>query len=318
MNPLNFKEFVKNRSKDEKLYKNLKNLLTPPLKPNPNIVFLGKGKNGIVYKLNKDTTIKIMKNINLDCQRDNKYAKFCTSFYNEVMIGILLNNLVIQKVCYNFPRLKSAMVLNEIGVIIRDYSEHILSDFLKQTFDIKLINNLILQYFMAIAIIHAKYQSNILDNKLSNLYIKKTNKKKLVYNIEKKVYEIDCYGYLLIIGDYGANKFNYPQSDYFVQLVKYTNNSMMHLPKKHPKMSKEAQATYELYRQIYFDGLFNPYVEHVFFIIYLDKFCKENNRKYDIIEEYKKITDFSRNGDILLRQNLTMIELVNILFSKYQ
>ena len=234
------------------------------------------------------------------------------------MIGMLLNNLVIQNVCYNFPRLKSAMVLNEIGVIIRDYSEHILSDFLKQTFDIKLINNLILQYFMAIAIIHAKYQSNILDNKLSNLYIKKTNKKKLVYNIEKKVYEIDCYGYLLIIGDYGANKFNYPQSDHFVQLVKYTNNSMMHLPKKHPKMSKEAQATYELYRQIYFDGLFNPYVEHVFFIIYLDKFCKENNRKYDIIEEYKKITDFSRNGEMLLRQNLTMIELVNILFSKYQ
>ena len=118
-----------------------KNLLTPPLKPNPNIVFLGKGKNGIVYKINKDTTIKIMKNINLDCSRDNKYAKFCTSFYNEVMIGMLLNNLVIQKVCYNFPRLKSAMVLNEIGVIIRDYSEHILSDFSRNG-DILLRQNL--------------------------------------------------------------------------------------------------------------------------------------------------------------------------------
>lgn len=317
MNPLNFKEFVQNRSKDEKLYKTFKKLLKPPIKPNPKIVFLGKGKNGIVYKIDEDTTIKIFNNINLDCPRNNKYAKFCTFFYNEVMIGMLLNNLVVQNICYNFPIIKTAMILNDIGVITRDFSDYVFSDFLKQTFDIRIINNLILQYFMAIAIIHAKYQSNILDNKLSNLYVKKTNKKKLVYIIENKTYEIDCYGYLLIIGDYGANKFNYPQGDYFVQLVKYINNSMMHLPKKHPKMSKEAQATYELYRQIYFDGLYNPYVEHVFFGIHLDKFCKENNRNFDILDEYKKITKFYRNGDVLLRHNLSMIQLVNILFSKY-
>ena len=316
MNPLNFKEFVQNKSKNEQLYKNLKSLLTPQIKPNSKIIFLGRGKNGIVYKINNDTTMKIMKNIDLECKRDNKYAKFCTAFYNEIMIGILLNNLVVENICYNFPRLKSAMVLKEIGVIIRDYSDYILSDFLKQTSDIKVINNLIMQYFMAIAIIHAKYESNILDNKLSNLYIKKTNKKKLVYKIDKKVYEIDCYGYLLIIGDYGASKFNYPQDDYFVQLVKYTKNDIS-LPKKHPKMKKFDQAKYELYRQIYFEGLFNPYIEHVFFIIHLDNFCTENNRKYDIIEEYKKVTNFSRNGDILLQKNVTMIELVDILFSKY-
>ena len=49
MNPLNFKEFVKNRSKDEKLYKNLKNLLTPPLKPNPNC-FVGLVVAGLPVK----------------------------------------------------------------------------------------------------------------------------------------------------------------------------------------------------------------------------------------------------------------------------
>jgi hypothetical protein len=233
------------------------------------------------------------------------------------MIGMLLNNLVVQNICYNFPIIKTAIVLNEIGVISRDFSDYVFSDFLKETFDIQIINNLILQYFMAIAIIHAKYQSNILDNRLSNIYVKKTNKKKLVYIIENKTYEINSYGYLIIVGDFGSNKFNYPQGNYFVQLVKYINK-FKYSPKKNKYATKIDDARNELYRQVYFDGLFNPYVEHVFFIIYLDKFCKENNRKYDIIEEYKKITDFSRNGDILLRQNLTMIELVNILFSKYQ
>lgn len=37
MNPLNFKEFVQNRSKDEKLF-------TPSLKPNPKLVFLRQEK----------------------------------------------------------------------------------------------------------------------------------------------------------------------------------------------------------------------------------------------------------------------------------
>ena len=72
----NFKEFVQNRSKDEKLYKFLKKLLIPQIKSYPNIVFLGQGKNGIVYKIDEDTTIKIFNNINIDCPRNNKYAKF--------------------------------------------------------------------------------------------------------------------------------------------------------------------------------------------------------------------------------------------------
>lgn len=316
INPLNFKEFIINKSDDEKLYKTFKKLLTPQIKTNSKLIFLGKGKNGIVYKIGEDTTIKIFHNINLDCPRNNKYAKFCTFFYNEVMIGILLNNLVIEKICYNFPLIKNAIVVKDIGVITRDFSDYVLTDFLKKTFDTKLINNLIMQYFMAIAIIHSKYQSNILDNTLSNIYVKKTNKKKLLYIIDKKSYEIDCFGYLIIIGDFGSNKFIYPQGDYFVQLVKYIEKFKYSL-KKNKYATKIDDVRNELYRQVYFEGLFNPYVEHVFFCFHLENFCKENNRNFNILNEYKKITKFNRDGKTLLRKNLTMIELVDILFSKY-
>jgi hypothetical protein len=316
MNPLNFKEFVQNKSKDEKLYKFLKKLMTPPIKSYPKLVFLGQGKNGIVYKIDEDTTIKIFNNINIDCPRNNKYAKFCTFFYNEVMIGMLLTNLVVENICYNFPIIKNAMILDDIGVITRDFSDYVFSNFLKETFDNQIINNLILQYFMAIAIIHAKYQSNILDNTLANIYVKKTNKKKLVYRIENKTYEINCYGYLIIIGDFGSNKFNYPQGDYFVQLVKYINK-FKYSPKQNKYATKIDNVRNELYRQVYFEGLFNPYVEHVFFCIHLEKFCKDYNRNFNILDEYKKITKFDRNGRTLLRKNLTMIQLVDILFSKY-
>ena len=316
MNPLNFKEFVQNKSKDEKLYKFLKKLMTPPIKSYPKLVFLGQGKNGIVYKIDEDTTIKIFNNINIDCPRNNKYAKFCTFFYNEVMIGMLLTNLVVENICYNFPIIKNAMILDDIGVITRDFSDYVFSNFLKETFDIRIINNLILQYFMAIAIIHAKYQSNILDNTLANIYVKKTNKKKLVYKIENKTYEINCYGYLIIIGDFGSNKFNYPQGDYFVQLVKYISK-FKYSPKQNKYATKIDNVRNELYRQVYFEGLFNPYVEHVFFCIHLENFCKDYNRNFNILDEYKKITKFDRNGRTLLRKNLTMIQLVDILFSKY-
>ena len=318
MNPLNFKEFIKNGSHNNNLYQKFKELLTPSsIKTNSKIIFLGKGKNGIVYKIDSDTTIKIFKNITLDCIRNNKYAKFCTFFYNEVMIGMLLNNLVIENICYNFPIIKSAMIFNEIGVIVRDYSEYIFQDFLKKTYDTKIINNLIFQYFLAIGIIHSKYQSNILDNKLTNLYVKKTNKKKLVYKINDKIYEINCYGYLIIIGDYGASKFNYPYENHMVQLVKYTkidnffSKKYENIKETTKSINKFDESTYELTRQIYFEGLFNPYIEHVFLVIHIENFCKINRRKFDIIDRYKKITKFDRNGVYLLRKNLTMIELID-------
>jgi len=331
INPLQFQNFVKDLTNNQEFFK-LINLLINAKESNligTNYKFLGKGKNGIVYKIGKDTTIKIIQNINLNCPINNEFVKFCTGFYNEVMIGMILSNLVTEKLCYNFPTIKGAYVTKDIGVIVRNFSDFVFEDFLKTITDQKLINNLIIQYFLAIAIIHSKYQSNMLDNKFTNLYIKKINNENLIYEINGKKYEIPCYGYVIVIGDYGSSKFNYPTGNYFVQMVKYTDaesgirrylkdiERFKNVKSNNKSKNLWEELHFEKVRQIYFEGLFNPYIEHVFFMSFLIKFAKEHNRSFDIINDYVEITNYNRNGILLLRKNISLIQLINTLSPKY-
>jgi len=330
--PLDFEKYVENLSNNEELFKLLK-MLTRAKKSNlegTNFTYLGKGKNGVVYKVGENTTIKILEAIDTKCPINNKFVKYCTGYYNEVMIGILVSNLVKRNECLNFPVLQRAYIVRNIGVIIRDFSQFVFEDFLQNNLDETIINNLILQYFLAVAIIHDKYQSMIFDNKFTNIYVKKYDGKSLIYRVRERNYEIPCYGYLIIIGDYGSNKFFYPTDQkYFVQMVKYTNvkNLLNDYLKKMGSMERIRNGNkpknvwdelhYEKTRQIYFEGLFNPFIEHVYFMSYLIKFAEENKRHFPIIKDYVYLTDYHRNGISLLRKNLSAIELVDKLAPEY-
>ena len=170
----------------------------------------------------------------------------------------------------------------------------------------------------------------IFDNKFINLYVKKNTSvnKTITYRIWNKTYELPNMGYLMIIGDYGASKFEYPYNDKIkTQVVKYTN--LKDISKHYNMLEKKVfskskhnnhnkiydQIYFEELRQIFLDGLFNPYVEHIYFFTYLiyPKFIDklDNFNHYKIVKQYIKLTDYKRSGIELMRSNLPAIDLVD-------
>ena len=324
MNPLEFEKYVKDMSLNSGFTKLMEKLLHSSkneLRDTP-VTYLGEGKNGKVFRIGENTTIKLLKNINLYCEINNEYVKLCSPFYHEVTNGMILHNTRVEEKCPNFPELKGAYYTNNTGIIVRDYSDFVFSDFLKSTNYEKIINNLIMQYFLTIALLHAKYQSNIMDNKFANIYVKKTNAKKLVYNIENKKYEIECFGYVIVIGDYGSCRFNYPTKTHFVQIYKYIESKYLKIPvfelesfqkwKKNKPLNeiKKRELRIEKGKQIYLIGLFNPYLEHVFFMSMLLAFSNDNNRNFPIIDKYCRLTNYNRSGFALLRKNILLVDII--------
>ena len=329
MNPLKIDNFVKNYSNREDLYESIDNIIRNK-KYKKDKKFLGEGQNGIVLKLNNNTTVKIFKNANRLCPIKNKYVYFCYSFFNEVSIGLILTKLVENKECQNFLVIKNAFNIKNYGMITRDFADFVFLDFLKNNKKNEdLITNLILQYLLAISILHEKYKGMILDNKFINLYVKKNTSvnKTIKYRIWNKTYELPNMGYLMIIGDYGTSKFEYPYNDKIkTQVVKYTDlkdiskhynmlEKKVFSKSKHNHYKIYDQINFEKLRQIYLDGLFNPYVEHIYFFTHLiyhrfiDKLGNFNH--YKIVNQYIKLTDYKRSGIELMRSNLSAIDLVD-------
>ena len=77
MNPLEFEKYVKDMSLNSGFTKLMEKLLHSSkneLRDTP-VVYLGEGKNGKVFRIGENTTIKLMKNINLHCEINNEYVK---------------------------------------------------------------------------------------------------------------------------------------------------------------------------------------------------------------------------------------------------
>lgn len=159
--------------------------------------FIGKGGDGIVYKIESNVcgiaVVKIFKKID-----DMK---------NEIKILTKLKNIIDDNNCPNFIY----MFGNKNNKVIFEYCDGDLEKWFEEEHSYEEWYSVLFQLYMGIFFMNKIINISHNDLKPKNILFKKIKKSIFRYKIDDKTYDIDNYGILVLIADftkYNSNKEN--------------------------------------------------------------------------------------------------------------
>ena len=176
-------------------YKMINNLFNNKIN-NQTIKFIGKGGQGRVYMIQDEKcgtiVMKIIKN--------NKSIEY----ENEREMSIYCKKLIDKNICPNFLYIYFTKSIGNYGLIMSEYANGTLEDWLKLKHTYEEWRSFLFQYLMGIYCLQYKLKTYHADLKPKNIFYKNllidTN---FEYVINQKIYNVPTYGYLYMLADFG-------------------------------------------------------------------------------------------------------------------
>ncbi len=161
--------------------------------------FIGKGGDGIVYKIESDkcglAVVKIFKKIN-----DMK---------NEIKILTKLKNIIDDNICPNFIY----MYANRNNKVIFEYCDGDLEKWFEKEHNYNEWFSVIFQLYIGIFYMNKILNISHNDLKPKNILFKNIERSIFRYKIDSKIYDIDNFGILVVIADFTKYNNNKDNSD---------------------------------------------------------------------------------------------------------
>ena len=191
---------------------NLKNMIKCiELIDSNSMLFIEKGQQGEIYKVNSDTCGSVIVKKKLIREKDSKWANneqwIKDEFEVEYKIMLLTNRLIDNFICPNFVK---AYDFNKgIPLIIMEYADGDCNFLFKNEYkDTDIYKSFVCQVLIGIYIFNNYTMLYHRDMKPSNILYKKINKHTVFhYKINNNDFYIPTYGYLFMICDFGVAKF---------------------------------------------------------------------------------------------------------------
>lgn len=229
---------------------------------------IGKGRNAVVYKgsyNDKKVTIKEM-GLWLDTPLIKKFS------IDEIISQTGINDILISNLLskFNHPtmqRFYGYAITPKSIIMVKELIEHDFVDFIESNKNHKLVDNLILHTLLSLNLHFQEYAiGEHHDMRLSNILVKKTNKKYITYKFKDKTFKIKTYGYIPILIDFGNS-----------HIIKVGDDKL--IIRRHTEWKKEGKL------KLLVDNKGNYDINILFESIGKNEFLKYNW----LLNEYKKI-----------------------------
>lgn len=163
-----------------------------------NIEYLNEGLQAKIYQIKNNTCGSII----IKKIKEEKKSNI-ESFYRELKIYKLTNNLIYDNICPHFLLMYGSDEKKFSTYI--EYIDGTLLDFFSLINNEDIINSAIFQILYGLMVVQKKLKVFHSDLHIKNIFYKKINNeiKFFKYIIEDLVYLVPNYGYLVIIGDFG-------------------------------------------------------------------------------------------------------------------
>lgn len=267
--------------------------------------FIGKGGDGIVYKIESDkcglAVVKIFKKIN-----DMK---------NEIKILTKLKNIIDDNLCPNFIY----MYANKNNKVIFEYCDGDLEKWFEEEHNYNEWFSVIFQLYMGIYYMNKIINISHNDLKPKNILFKNIKRSIFRYKINNKIYDIDNCGILIVIADftkYNNNKENLdlqnlidiPNRIKINNIIKSNKYNLIDIYNKYKTNNKFIE--YYNIKKKETDNIFknNQDIKNKFFLKSLIYYLIENN-----LVDY----DINLKDELLKSPPNEIIELINKLDNKF-